>query len=221
MVFSKSLLHGRYVLNLGASVRSALPTWAALAAFLLMPLRANASGLTAGETQRLLRGETVVRAQSLQRGDHRYVGGVTYTVVDANADAVADTLGDVDAWRRILPRTRSARRAGTSGEDALIELTQGTALVQATYTIRMRRQGRVVRFWLDPERRHDIEDAWGFVRAAPMTDGRTLVTYGILIDIGPGLLRDLFEDRVRELALSVPERVRGLMLERITQNRPR
>jgi hypothetical protein len=40
------------------------------------------------------------------------------------------------------------------------------------------------------------------------------VTYGILIDLGPGLLRSLFEERVRQLALTVPERVRGLLLER-------
>jgi hypothetical protein len=202
-------------------VRSTLLTWVAVAAFLLTAPLAQAGGLTAGETQRLLRGETVVRAQSLRRGDRRYVGGVTYTVVDADADTVANTLGDVEAWRHILPRTRSARRTGTSGEDALIELTQGTALVEATYTIRMRRQGRVVRFWLDPDHRHDIEDAWGFVRTTPMTDGRTLVTYGILIDIGPGLLRDLFEDRVRELALSVPDQVRGLVQGRHPENRPR
>ena len=37
------------------------------------------------------------------------------------------------------------------------------------------------------------------------------MTYGILVDMGPGLLRDLFEDRVRELALSVPDRVRDVV----------
>jgi hypothetical protein len=191
----------------------------ALAALMAATGVAQANSLTAGETQRLLRGETVVRTLSLRRGDRRYVGGVTYSVVDADADGLARLLGDVDIWRRILPRTRSARRLGTAGSDALVELTQGSALVQATYTMRVRQEGRVVRFWVDPERRHDIEDAWGFVRSEPMADGRTLVTYGVLIDMGPGLMRDFFEDRVRELALSVPDRVRGLMLERDVSRR--
>jgi hypothetical protein len=191
----------------------------ALAVLLFATSAVPAGGLTARETQQLLRGETVVRTQLLRRGDRRYVGGVTYSVVDTDADELAQLLGDVDAWRRILPKTRSARRLGTAGNDALVELTHGSALVQATYTMRVRREGRVVRFWMDPGRRHDIEDAWGFVRAEPMTDGRALVTYGVLIDIGPGLLRDLFEDTVRELALSVPDRVRGLVLERSARGR--
>ena len=191
----------------------------ALAVLLFAASAAPAGGLTARETQQLLRGETVVRTQLLRRGDRRYVGGVTYSVVDADADELAQLVADVDAWRRILPKTRSARSMGTAGNDALVELTHGSALVQATYTMRVRREGRVVRFWMDPGRRHDIEDAWGFVRAEPMADGRSLVTYGVLIDMGPGLLRDLFEDTVRELALSVPDRVRGLVLERSARGR--
>ncbi len=138
----------------------------ASAALLLATVAAHASALTVGETQRLLRGETVVRAQSLRRGDRRYVGGVTYSVVDADADDLAQLLGNIDAWRRILPKTRSALSIGAVGGDSLVELTQGSALVQAKYTIRLRRDGRGVRFWMDPGGRHDIEDAWGFVRTA-------------------------------------------------------
>jgi hypothetical protein len=186
----------------------------AIAAPLLVSAPVRADGLSVDETDKLVRGDAVVRRQSLGQHDRRYVGGVTYAIIDGDADDVAGLLGDLDVWRRILPKTRSARRVGTAGDDALLELTHGSALVQATYTMRVRRQGRVVRFWLDPQRPHDIEDAWGFVRAQPLAGGRTLVTYGVLIDLGPGLLRDLFEDRVRELALSVPERMRDLVLER-------
>jgi ribosome-associated toxin RatA of RatAB toxin-antitoxin module len=200
-------------------VRRLLFPLTALAALLLVTEASPGAGLTTREMQRLLRGETVVRTQLLRRGDRRYVGGVTYSVVDADADGLVELLEDVDAWRRILPKTRSARSMGTAGNDALVELTHGSAFMQATYTMRVRREGRVVRFWMDPGRRHDIEDAWGFVRAEPMADGRALVTYGVLIDMGPGLLRDLFEDSVRELALSVPDRVRGLMLERSARGR--
>jgi hypothetical protein len=41
------------------------------------------------------------------------------------------------------------------------------------------------------------------------------VTFGVLIDIGDGLVRDLFEGRVLRAALTVPERVQGLVLERL------
>jgi hypothetical protein len=155
----------------------------------------------------------VARRQSLVRGERRYVGGVAYSIVDAPADRLTDWLANADVWRRFLPRTRSTRHVGSVSGDALVEVTHGSALLHARYTVRMRRDGREVRFWMDSQRPHDIEDAWGFLRAEPLADGRSLVTFGVLVDLGPGLLRDLFEARVREAALSVPDRVRGLVLE--------
>jgi hypothetical protein len=185
------------------------------ASALLLSATARAEGgLSADETQRLLRGQTIARQQQMQRRDERYVGGVTYTIIDGGVDELAALVDDVDSWGRILPRTRDVRRVGAAGEDALVEVTHGSAIVQAKYTMRVRREGHVVRFWLDRSRAHDIEDAWGFFRVEPMPDGRALVTYGVLIDMGAGLLRDLFEERVRELALTVPERVRDAILER-------
>ncbi len=189
----------------------ALATAAALSAT-ATPSRAD--GLTAAESVRLARGETVVRKQSLEQGVRRYVGGVAYAIVDASADDLAARLAGVDAWRHLFPRTRSARWVGSIGGDRLIEMTHGTPLLGATYTMRVRREGRSMRFWLDPERPHDIEDAWGFLRTEDAPGGRTLVVYGVLIDMGPGMLRDLFEERVRDAALTVPDHVRGWVYER-------
>ena len=179
-----------------------------------MGAAARADGLSPGETQRLERGETIVRSQTIEHGPRHYVGGVTYTVVDGASQDLGPLLDDVAVWQRIVPKTRSARRVGSTGRDVLVEMTSGTALVQATYTMRVHREGPLVRFWVEPTRRHDIEDAWGFVRAEPMAENRTLVTYGVLVDLGPGIVRDLFEARVRDLALSVPDRLRGFVLER-------
>lgn len=185
-----------------------------VAAFVLASSSARADGLSIPETERLLRGHTVVRTQTLERGGRRYVGGVTYALLDADADDVARLFDSVEAWRRVLPEIRSTRAVGTAGDDSLIEVTHGNAIVQATYTMRVHREARGAHFRLEPRRRHDIEDVWGFLRAEPLADGRTILSYGVLIDMGPGLLRDLFEDRVRETAMTVPERIRGLMVER-------
>ena len=192
---------------------------AAAAAFVLTGGTARADGLSRAETERLLRGDTVARTQQMQRAERRYVGGVTYTIVDAGIDDLASLLDDVRAWRRFLPKTRDARRVGSADSDALVEVTHGSALLRVAYTLRVHREGNVVRFWMDPSRSHDIEDAWGFFRAEPMPDGRTLMTYGILIDMGSGLLRDLFEGRVQEAALEVPDRVRDVVLERTSRGR--
>lgn len=177
-----------------------------------------ATGLSAAESERLVRGETIVRAQDFEGGDRRYVGGITYTVLDTSAAEISALLEDVSAYRRVLPRTKSAKLVGDDGRDRLIELFQGNAIVQAQYTIRVRKEprgpaaGQEYRFWLDPSRPHGIDDAWGFFRLEPFSgaggEPRVLFTYAVLVDVGPGIVRDLFEERLRAALLSVPELVR-------------
>ncbi len=178
------------------------------------PGEARAQGLTASETARLARGETVSRPAQLDLGGRHYVGGVSYDVVDGAPGEVAALLDDVAGWRRFLPRTRDARLVGEAGGDALVEITHGSPLLSVSYTLRLHREGNSVRFWMDAGLAHDIEDVWGYARAVPLPDGRTLLTWGILIDMGPGLLRDMFEGRVQALALQVPDQMRGAVLQR-------
>jgi hypothetical protein len=186
----------------------------AATALLLASSTAQADGLSSNESMRLLRGEAFSRAQELDHAGRHYVGGVTYEVVDAEPTQLATLLDDVSSWRRFLPKAREATRVGDAGGDALVAITHGSSLLQVSYTLRVHREGDVVRFWLDRGRPHDIDDAWGYMRATPMAHGRTLLTWGILVDMGPGLLRELFEDKVQAQALRVPERVRDVVYER-------
>lgn len=173
---------------------------------------ARAETLAPWESVRLERGETVIREQTVDRGDRHYVGGVTYTVLDVTAAELSALLDDVSTYRHLLPRTKLARQVGTDRGDALVELVQGNSLYEATYTIRVRKTGREMRFWLEPTRPHEIDDAWGFFRiepfASPSGEERVLLTYGVLVDVGPGIVRELFEERVRAAMLSVPQLVR-------------
>ncbi len=172
---------------------------------------------------RLDRGETVVFDQTLDTHGHRYVGGVTYTLIDATRAELLTLFEDVSAYKKVLPRTKQARLIGMNDGDLFVELRQGTSMLETSYTIRVRREddasggGTVFRFWLDRTKPHGIEDAWGYFRLEPVTDGpsgspRVLLTYGILVDVGPGLVRDMFEERLREMALTVPQRVREYAL---------
>jgi hypothetical protein len=197
-------------------LRSLLAT-AVCAALALPSATARAQGLSPVETDSLWRGETVSRTREIQHEGRHYVGGVTYTIVNAPAADVTALLDDVRTWRRFVPKTREARLIGPAGDNSLVEVTQGSALFKVAYTLRVRRDGNVLRFWIDPSRPHDIEDAWGFFRAEPMPNGQTLVTYGVLIDIGSGLIRDMFERRVRDLALEVPDNLRALTLQGIAR----
>src|SRR4051812_18356318 len=197
----------------------------AVVALLALASSARADRLSEHESIRLARGETVIREHTWEPGrSARFVGGVTYTIVDTTPAEISAMFDDVDAYRRVLPRTKQARIASVEPNgDRLVELVQGTALVDATYTIRVRQDTaspsgrREVRFWLEHTRPHDIDDAWGFFRVEPFTSAsgepQVLLTYAILVDIGPGIVRDLFEGRVRAGLLSVPQLVRRYVAE--------
>jgi hypothetical protein len=183
--------------------------------------------LSAPEAARLGHGETIERTQDVDRDRKHYVGGVTYTIVEATPSELETIFYDVSAYQTILPHTLSARLFARIDDDLFVEVRQGNALVQGSYTIRLRRSAdhREVRFWLDRERPHDIEDAWGFFRIEPLaslTPGvpRTLVTYGILLDIGPGIVRALFESKIRDAMLSVPQRLRSYVWKYVRPARP-
>ncbi len=175
---------------------------------------ARADQLSADEVERLGRGETVVRPQVLETGGRRYVGGVTYTLVDAVPADILAVLDDPEALREVLPKTKYAERLARRGEDLYVELHQGNALVDAAYTLHFKREPDVqrVRFWMDLSRPHDIADAWGFFRYEELVPvparPRLLLVYGAVVDLGDGMLRSLYEERVARAMLTVPQRVR-------------
>jgi hypothetical protein len=196
-------------------IRRLVAAVAVLVALGLAPRVARADALTPSETTVLAAGGTVVREQTLESDDHRYVGGVTYTIVEATPEELTATFEDVDAYVKLLPKTKSATKVKGPGDGTYIELAQGNSVVTASYTIQVRRYPRenTVRFWLEPSLPHAIDDAWGFFRVerlAPSTDGtpRTLLTYAVLVDVGPGLVRTFYEEKLRAAMLGVPQLVR-------------
>lgn len=246
---------GRLASETGRSLFGRAATWLAVGlglavSVLAAPGVAGAQSHVEGnEAERLFRGETVVFDQTLDRGGHRYVGGTTYTIIDATKPELESLFVDMSAYRHLLPRTKQAQLIGVNGGDFFVELRQGNSLIETSYTIRVRRealsrqesqaargeasaagtllandspdnqQGAIYRFWLDRTKPHGIEDAWGYFRLEPLADGpngmpRVLLTYGILVDVGPGLVRDLFEEPLRRLALTVPQLVRKYALAR-------
>ncbi len=169
--------------------------------------------LTDDELFRLRTGDTIARSQTMMVQGRRYIGGVAYAIVPGRAEDIGALLIDATAMREILPRTQAVRPVARVGNDTLFELHQGNSMVHAQYTLLVRSepQQNRMRFWLDHTRPHAIDDAWGFFRYEPFQTERgthVLVTYGILVDLGPGIVRALYEERVRAMALTVPQRLR-------------
>jgi len=151
----------------------------------------------------------VSRALRFAHGGGSYVGGVSYQVVDARPELVLAALSDVSNWPEALPRTKSARLL--SGADGLsrVELVQGGSFLEARYTVVLQRaDGDTIRFWMDPAEAHDIRDVWGFFRVQALPGGRSLITVGAALDLGDGLARMLFEDKIASMLLRAPRKIR-------------
>jgi hypothetical protein len=171
--------------------------------------------LSLGERARLARGATVARPVTIESGEHRLVGGITYTVLSASLSDLVPLFDDPSAYQEVLPRTKEAKvtRDGTVRH---LAMRTGNAVVDGVYTLYLQQvpssspNAQEMRFWLDPRAPHDIDDAYGYFRfeALPAaSDGspRTLLTYAVAIDVGPGIVRELFEERVRAASLTVPQ----------------
>ena len=197
-----------------------------VAAALLSASGAQAQGFTPAESAELARGEIVQRPQALRLRSGRYVGGFVYAIVDTSPDELSSLLENVATYRRILPYTKDVRFIGRDRVgDSLVWLRQGNGFLNASYTVGVRAGlgqhagQRIVRFWVDPSLPHGIHDASGFFEFEPLANSssgepRVLLTYGIWVDIGSGIVRDLFEGRIQRIALTVPQRLREYVAER-------
>lgn len=189
--------------------------WACLLALVLAAPAARADGaedarsLSHRDREVLHAGGMVSRALRFAHGGGSYVGGVSYQVVDARPELVLAALSDVSNWPEALPRTKSARLL--SGADGLsrVELVQGGSFLEARYTVVLQRaDGDTIRFWMDPAEAHDIRDVWGFFRVQALPGGRSLITVGAALDLGDGLARMLFEDKIASMLLRAPRKIR-------------
>jgi hypothetical protein len=186
-----------------------------LAAVLGVALPADArtpapGALERGEREQLLAGDVVRRPLTFEKAGGRYVGGTSYQLVRAGPEEVLAALGSVETLPQALPRTKRARLVDIRGRLARVELVQGNALVEARYTVALERvsERNELRFWLDRSRPHDIDDVWGYFRVVPFGKGQSLVTVAVALDVGPGLVRMLFEERIREVILATPVHIK-------------
>jgi hypothetical protein len=172
-------------------------------------------GLTAAQKGTLRAGGRVEQFVELERAGKRYVGGISYALVRAKPGQVFEVLNQLSTLSQVLPSTRNTRIIDRSGNRVRVELEQGNSVVSTTFTVFFELEPpdsyldpRVVRFWLDPSKPHSVDDLWGFFRATRYDDQHSLVAVGALVNLGPGVLRMLFEERVQRSILRMPNRIR-------------
>jgi hypothetical protein len=193
--------------------RGLRPTPARVRALAVTEAAGPTPALSSEERQALLAGGLVERPLTLQRSAGRYVGGISYQLVRASPEEVLATLQSTESLPQALPRTKRARLVTAEGRHARVELVQGTSVAEATYTVHLVRDPVTdeLRFWLDHARPHDIADVWGYFRVRRFDRERSLITVAVALDVGPGLVRLFFEDKIQRLILATPRHIKDFV----------
>ena len=132
---------------------------------------------------------------------------------------LAEAMIDPSAYLTVLPRTHDAYVVKRRGDTTWIGLTQGNALIQLRYVMQVEPSDdrALYRFWIDERYPHDLDDAWGFMRLEPMPSARGLreeavgdylVAYGLVFDLGGGVLQSMFSQRILAVLRTIPERLK-------------
>lgn len=168
------------------------------------------------ELRRVREGWTVCRALSFKLDGRHYAGGVAYQIVRSSPEDVLGALLDPRHLTRALPLTLDAQPLEGPGTGKLsVELLQGKAPVLARYTMRLSRpHDHALRFALDKNRPHGIEDVRGYLTAQPFGDNHTLVTVAVGFDLGRPWMRALLDGPVQKAALAAPAHLRRYLESR-------
>lgn len=167
----------------------------------------DSRGFTASEAARLEAGHLVQRRAEREQGSLRLVGGSSWQVIDARPEVVWKALLDTQHYPRMMPQVLEAKLVAQEDRKRTVFMRQGASgLVEKTYYLDVRiDEGRKdITFSIDEQRPHDLRAAWGFYTVRPYKGGRTLLAYGVMADIGDGLLVGLVRDEVHEWMLRTP-----------------
>jgi hypothetical protein len=177
----------------------------------LLPERiAHARPLALADAQHLATGDVVRVPMDLDLAQGHYFGGVSYAVVRATVADVTAPLADPSTYTSIIPMTIESRVLDRNDRDMEVLMRQGARSANAAYVLTIRRESLgLFRFWLDPSKPHDIADLWGFFRVQPWGTEASLLTYAALVRLDFGVMKLLFSEAIRKVALGTPGVVRA------------
>jgi hypothetical protein len=198
-------LERKYIIGIALALCATCPSLGVL------PSQARAgsesqSQLTADELRRLDGGELVERRLVREQGDQRLLGGTSWQVIDAEPEVVWEALLDTPYYPRMLPQVSEARVVRDAGARRTLFVRHGSGLTQTSYylDVQIDRRRHDMNFRIDTSRPHGIRAAWGFYAVRSYGEGKTVLAYGVMADIGNGLGSMLLRGTVHEWMMKVP-----------------
>jgi hypothetical protein len=144
------------------------------------------------------------------RNGLRLIGGTSFQVIDAPPDAVWRAVMDIGRWTHFVPQAVETRSVSRRGHHQTVFVRHVQGPVDASYYLRLQaaNETRMARFRVDGTRPHDIREGWGFFIVAPFGETKSMVTFGVMADVGSGLITGLVRPRVHEWMLRIPDQLK-------------
>lgn len=186
----------------------ALFAWCVVACLLMTPnaSRATSDELTLEDKKLLAQGELVKKEKNEQRGTYKLFGGQSWQIVDVPVETAWKVIQDVAGYKNFIPLATESAVSNQVGKDADVAMRQQWGPIDVRYVLQTTLQpekGALV-FRVDHSQPHDIRAGWGFIRVRPFKEGRTLVSFGALVDIGDGVFVSIARPAVRRDLLRIP-----------------
>ena len=183
------------------AVRAGRSVWghaSAVASVLLLLILASGAAAGIGgsafsdeEWRKLEAGELVARKQTSRRNGLELMGGSSWQVIEASPDVVFSALLDTHRYPRMMPQVIEAKLIARKDSERTVFVRQGQkGVAEKRYYLRVNvdEAKRDITFAVDDKRPHDLRAAWGFYTVRPFKDGKTLLAYGVMVDLGGGNL---------------------------------
>jgi ribosome-associated toxin RatA of RatAB toxin-antitoxin module len=182
-----------------------------LLALIWIPGAARAdTTFTAEEQATLDRGDVVRRPLGEDSNSEGYLGGTSYALIHAEPDVVWRAMQDFSAFPDIFPQTLATEIISDRGNRKVVKMTQGTSLVTISFYVlyRLDEEARKISWEMIQDQPHDLEDTRGYWQVEAHGEGRSLVTYVNVINIGQGAVLALFSRAVESGLLALPGNLR-------------
>ena len=170
----------------------------------------SASAFSAAERRALIAGELVRRNVTRREGRDRLFGGTSWMRVRAPIDEVWRTVSRPTAFPRLVPSLDRVRVVEEEGDERIVWMHHSYAIAETEYYARMTLdpERREMRFELDRSRPHGgLRAGRGFLSLSEFRGG-TIVAWGMLADVGAGMVQQVFGPFLNDWLLKPPRCVR-------------
>lgn len=158
-------------------------------------------------------GKLVTRSAEERRGNQRLIGGASWQVINLPADSVWKALLDTPHYHRMLPQVHRAMERVNRPDYKRVTIQHKTGPFSAQYDLgaRIYPERHDVTFKVEKTPDSSLSAAWGFITVRPYGPDRSLIAYGIMADLGEGIIGTLVKSTVHEWMLKVPLTMKWFM----------